>query len=496
MRISPQRREEHEVDIGFTSCKAGRRSRSCRALALTSYLLVSFAASVVQSGPPAAAQQGHVYYVAPQGNDSGPGTLQSPWLTLDRAARSLNPGDTVYLREGTYRERLIPLTSGSEADGCITYASYPGEVAILYGQDIQVPVDEGLVHLGGREYIRIQGLHVLHSAYAGILADGCGHIIIEGNRTYDSTSSGIGVWDSHDVTVAGNEVELSCLGGWQEALTVAGTDGFAVYDNHVHNEGTQVDKEGICLKDGSRHGMAYRNHVHHMGAVGIYLDAWDKHTYDMEIFQNVVHDCAADGFALASEMGGLLEDVWVYNNVAYRNLVGLWVSGCCSYGPPTHPLRGLRIVNNTFYDNGRNGWGGGIGVDVNPNVSDVLIRNNLCSQNLYFQIAVDAVVPAGAVTVDHNLVDGYRDTEGELYGENAVQGDPLFVNLQLGNLRLRPGSPAVDRGSPEGAPANDYDGRSRPQDGDGDGVAVADIGAFELQQLPARLWLPLAALRS
>jgi len=45
---------------------------------------------------------------------------------------------------------------------------------------------------------------------------------------------------------------------------------------------------------------------------------------------------------------------------------------------------------------------------------------------------------------------------------------------------LLPGSPAIDAGHNTGAPDTDQRGVPRPQDGDGDGVAVVDIGAFEL----------------
>ncbi len=47
--------------------------------------------------------QPDIYYLAPGGDDSADGlSLRSPWRSLERALRSLQPGDTLYLEPGTY----------------------------------------------------------------------------------------------------------------------------------------------------------------------------------------------------------------------------------------------------------------------------------------------------------------------------------------------------------------------------------------------------------
>jgi len=42
------------------------------------------------------------WYIAPAGQDSATGTLAGPWQSLARAQQAAQPGDTVYLRGGTY----------------------------------------------------------------------------------------------------------------------------------------------------------------------------------------------------------------------------------------------------------------------------------------------------------------------------------------------------------------------------------------------------------
>src|SRR2546430_1751794 len=42
------------------------------------------------------------YFVSPAGNDSDPGTKEKPFATIQHAQDAAAPGDTVYVRGGTY----------------------------------------------------------------------------------------------------------------------------------------------------------------------------------------------------------------------------------------------------------------------------------------------------------------------------------------------------------------------------------------------------------
>ncbi len=75
---------------------------------------------------------------AARGDDRGAGTAVAPWKTLAHALRRLKPGDTLYLRGGTYYEKVFLSRSGT-AEAPITIASYPGELAIIDGGLARVP---------------------------------------------------------------------------------------------------------------------------------------------------------------------------------------------------------------------------------------------------------------------------------------------------------------------------------------------------------------------
>jgi len=64
-------------------------------------------------------------------------------------------------------------------------------------------------------------------------------------------------------------------------------------------------------------------------------------------------------------------------------------------------------------------------------------------------------------------------------GAGNINSDPLFVNPGVNDFHLAASSPCIDTGTLSGAPVVDLDGVSRPQDGNGDGVAQVDMGAYE-----------------
>ena len=102
-----------------------------------------------------------------------------------------------------------------------------------------------------------------------------------------------------------------------------------------------------------------------------------------------------------------------------------------------------------------------------------MIRNNVLSQNNADQIEV--VAPAN-VSASHNPIDG----PSAFTGTNPVFGSPLFVDAAAANFHLQRSSPGIDSGTPLNAPRRDYGGVRRPQDGNDDGTAAYDIGAYEL----------------
>jgi len=69
------------------------------------------------------------YYVDgdnPAARDTNPGTEARPWKTIRRGTQSLQPGDILLIKAGTYRETVILTKSGTEAEPIRIWA-YPGD---------------------------------------------------------------------------------------------------------------------------------------------------------------------------------------------------------------------------------------------------------------------------------------------------------------------------------------------------------------------------------
>lgn len=475
---------------------------------------------------------GSVWFVAPDGTDGGPGSIRRPWATLSFAVSRAIAGDTVLVREGTYRERLVLENSGT-AEAPIVFAAFPGETPVIDGEDVEQPDGwGGMVEINGVEHVELRGFHIRNSSVCAIQANDSAFITISNNYTYNSVWPGVMVWGTTDVVVSGNEVVEACTGGenHQECISLSHAERFEVVGNHVHHG----YMEGIDVKVGCKNGSVHGNEVHDLVRLGIYLDAYTDLSSDIDIYDNVVYRCR-EGIRVSSEQGGSVTNIRVYDNVVYENdEVGFWTTatqgidgsphtisnvsfsqnvsrhngleGFRIYTPDylrleevtltnnviygnggagisitdytggTAELGPVRIINNTIADNGRNGgWGSG-GIHINaPNAELILVRNNIIADNEVFSIGVDEETPAAAVTIDHNLIFGYRDSVefGETIGDSPVTGDPLFVGAPHGDFRLQSGSPAIDAGAETDAPANDFDGATRPA-----GAAV-DIGAFE-----------------
>lgn len=74
-------------------------------------------------------------HVAKTGNDNNAGTINAPLLTISKAANVAEPGDTIFIHEGTYREYVDPPRGGTSEDMRIIYKAAEGEEVYVKGSE-------------------------------------------------------------------------------------------------------------------------------------------------------------------------------------------------------------------------------------------------------------------------------------------------------------------------------------------------------------------------
>lgn len=215
----------------------------------------------------------HTFYVSNSGNDNNDGTIENPWKTIQKSANSIVAGDTVLIKAGTYNERVEIQVSGTE-NKYIVFKNYKNDNVTIDGTNINWEGNwNGLFNISEQNFIVVEGLKVANvNNHAGFFIEDASNIILKNNKTYNTYSSGIGVWNSSNIFLENNEVELACNGGQQESISLSNSNNCEISKNNVHNNGNgENGGEGIDVKQGSYNVSVYKNWVHNINnRVGIY----------------------------------------------------------------------------------------------------------------------------------------------------------------------------------------------------------------------------------
>lgn len=422
-------------------------------------------------------------FVSPSGKDSNPGTLQKPLRSIQKAAGNLGPGETVTLLAGVYElDSIVVITAKGTNEQWVTVRGASGAKVILEGINLDIvnskvyPGNNGLIQIQDAEYVRIQNIHVRNSHRAGINIQTSKHIDVINCISENSLSPGIAAWQGCEyIRVLGNTVinANDMKMSWtpykgseapHEAISMAGPHHFEVAWNHVYD----CEKEGIDVKETASFGVVHHNYVHDLKRQGLYIDGWFGQLQDIEMHDNIVTGCEA-GIAISSEEGPNTKNLRIHHNLVYDNRAsGIFFS---RWGAD-NPRENIRVYNNTFYRNGLGRdfsgdpqyWLSGGCYLYSTNLRDVRIFNNIFAHNSPFEIGYTVRFEENWTTVKNieitnNLIYDVNTVNYPIYlevwakdsvysttGAHAIQSDPLFVDPESHNFRLKENSPAASSG--------------------------------------------------
>jgi nitrous oxidase accessory protein NosD len=386
--------------------------------------------------------------------------------TIQSAINAASNGDTVLVAPGTYIENInfngkaitvtgsggpsVTIIDGGQRGSVVTFFSGEGLGSVIKGFTIQNGTSqpdhfyEGSGIFVGNSSPTITGNAIINNGGCDGLGIGVssGSPVIQGNTMSNNTRT-------------------TCSGGsGGGGIFIGGGASAQVLNNTITNNSIVAGEGG-----------------------GISLNAAGTPT----IRGNLISGNSVSGISPAARGGGIVmynhSDALIVQNVIVGNAAdqGAGVAGTVPVG-----TRGPFLINNTIANNNaRQGNGSGVSIEgFGPQTEFI--------NNIIAGIASQSAVSCGgyplAPVFEFNDVSSFQ---GSPYGgictdqtglNGNISSDPLFQSAANGDFHLKLGSPAIDAGdnSAPSLPATDFDGNPRIVDGNNDGIAIVDLGAYEV----------------
>ena len=376
----------------------------------------------------------------PAANDNNPGTAAQPWKTIQKAADMAQPGDIVYVMAGRYDERVKVRTGGTPGKP-IAFMAMPRRSVTVGGFDLEA------------SYIRVEGFEItadkpatavqLRGSHCEILDNYVHDMMTAVNGTYGEPSPDGATRDYSAVThnrIAYNKV-YHCEYGF-----ILGGNDWLVENNEVSRlfmyapgntyddcDYTRFFGKGCIQRYNYYHGTRTSETKRaHVDALQTFMNNGGM-AQDLIFEFNTCFDWGQGAMVESAPHIGSVRN-WTWRHNIYSSNLPTYKG---AWGLNVIQTPDVTIENNTFA--GITWFGVGLRGKESTNGQ---IRNNVFCE---VERAVDDQMdfsPANPV-IEYNLT--FKTSP--LAAQTNINGqDPLFVDPQQRNFRLKQGSPAVGAG--------------------------------------------------
>ncbi len=381
----------------------------------------------------------------------------APWCTLGAAANRVLPGDVVHVRGGTYTEiqqcyscndnAVLQVVSSGTPTEWIVFQAVPEEQAIISGTGGAthgVQAIETWDNSVQPQYVQISGFQIRDFPGNCVAVKDTSDITLSSLEITGCQGGAVELHNTAQVTVESSQVYANPLSGWTSAIDLyLCRDGNVVRGNFIwgNSDEDPRDSEGhgitmdYCLEAG---GALIENNV-----------IWENEGWCMAIYFSD---------------GGIIR-----NNTCWMN------------GDPRADTGEISVLgrNHQIFNNILVPRAGRLALNLRERDPEYLghLDTIQADYNLLWAPTHSDVV-AWSLN-NRGSVAEYQATNPYGWGVHALGSDPLLSAPASGYFELTGSSPAIDSGDETHAPAVDAASSPRPLDGDGNGTATVDRGAYE-----------------
>ncbi len=448
-----------------------------------------------------------VYVDKSTGNDGFSGLTEgTPKRTLNGANAIAIPGDTIWVKNSTYGERLN-FNAGGTSGNYIVWRAYPGHKPVIDGTGLGNGV---MVEGNNKSYIKFLGFHITNHTGSGIeftcgiISGGVGihYIEIRDNEISNQAHQ----------TIIGHAILIEGLAGWV-SCTFPPCSNIIIDNNYIHDVSTGVPdsyNECVTLAWDIEHFQVTNNVIENTDFIGYDLigigaaQTWGAAPYvahgDVNPHYGVVRGNAIRNSGLRSgpDSGARTayyvdgaHDVLIERNYAYRQ----GGPGCTQGNEGSnYNSKDILVRHNVFHECFRGVAVGSTGI-VSSSQRPRIVHNTLYTDGAFHNRSIsiwrsdNARVLNNISAIDHNPPEDARHIEhfhpatlgdtpeldGNLYNKelpgtiyfeyqnsfyttlaalqagksqdlNGAVGDPLFTNIGAEDFTPLAGSPAINGG--------------------------------------------------